>query len=342
MMPKRYHNLPKHKTKPSRLVSVVMPVFNAALYLRYAIESVLAQTMHDFELLIIDDASSDNSYDIAKFYQAKDKRIKIIRNKKNLGDAGARQVGVAQAVGQYILWQDADDESAAERLQILLEHIEKNHHLSAIGSGFYIKRGKKIKIAKPPTALIDKNKKNFSCHFPTLLVRKSIYQKISYRPLPSGSDSDWCYRLLEKNGIIKNLPQPLYYYRKHRHGITRAYFKKFIFGMMVRLSVEARQKNLPDPLDTHHTITLDDFQKFYHPSLYGAIKKNIADEIGWFLLEQMRSMVIRPWLFYRYLSAWLRFFFLAGQRHFFLAVWVFISRCLINFLPYIILRKTIL
>jgi glycosyltransferase involved in cell wall biosynthesis len=96
-------------------VSVVMPVYNAAKYLPLAIESILNQTYKDFEFIIIDDGSTDESWEIIKKYSLKDGRIRIIRNRLNLGICRTLNYGISQARGKYIARMDGDDWSYPDR-----------------------------------------------------------------------------------------------------------------------------------------------------------------------------------------------------------------------------------
>lgn len=90
------------------LVSVITPCYNGAKYIGETIESVLSQTYKDWEMIIVDDGSSDNSADIIAEYAEKDSRIKYVRQ-KNSGSAAARNTGIKTAEGQYIALLDADD-----------------------------------------------------------------------------------------------------------------------------------------------------------------------------------------------------------------------------------------
>jgi len=92
------------------LVSLIMPIYNSKLYLKAAIESVLAQSYNDFELLLIDDGSSDLSQSIAKEFESKDSRIKFFQNEYNLGICGTRNKGIVLSKGEYISFLDNDDE----------------------------------------------------------------------------------------------------------------------------------------------------------------------------------------------------------------------------------------
>jgi glycosyltransferase involved in cell wall biosynthesis len=89
-------------------VSVVMPVYNAGEYLSRAISDVLSQTLSELELICVDDGSTDNSHDIIKRFAAKDKRVRVIRE-KNAGPSVARNSGLKSAKGKYVIFLDADD-----------------------------------------------------------------------------------------------------------------------------------------------------------------------------------------------------------------------------------------
>ncbi|MCL5126496.1 MAG: glycosyltransferase family 2 protein [Deltaproteobacteria bacterium] len=97
-------------------VSVVMPVYNSQDFLPEAIESILSQTFRDFEFIIVDDCSTDNSAAIALDYQKRDARIRIHHHEQNTGIVGARNTGLELAQGKYIAWMDSDDVSMPERL----------------------------------------------------------------------------------------------------------------------------------------------------------------------------------------------------------------------------------
>lgn len=104
-------------------VSVIMPVYNTAKYVELAIDSVLAQTFTDFELLIIDDAGSDNSMDLCRAYA--DPRIRII-TQQNRGLAGARNTGIRNAAGAYVALLDSDDLWEPEKLERHVVHLRLN------------------------------------------------------------------------------------------------------------------------------------------------------------------------------------------------------------------------
>lgn len=107
------------------LVSVLMTSFNREKYIGQAIESVLASTYVNFELLIVDDKSNDRTVEIAKKYETKDKRIKIFENKSNLGQFKNRNYAASLAKGEYIKYVDSDDMIYPFGLELLVYMMEK-------------------------------------------------------------------------------------------------------------------------------------------------------------------------------------------------------------------------
>lgn len=119
------------------MVSVLMTAYNRELYIAEAIESVLASTYQDFELIIVDDGSKDKTVAIAKKYESKDSRVKVFVNEQNLGDYPNRNKAASFASGKYIKFLDSDDLIYAHGLQVMVSAMEKfpeaGYGLSAIG-----------------------------------------------------------------------------------------------------------------------------------------------------------------------------------------------------------------
>lgn len=111
------------KVKP--LVSVLMTTYNREKYLAVAVESVLASTYEDFELIIVDDQSKDRSLEIARDYATKDSRVKVILNEQNLGDYPNRNKAASLAAGKYLKYVDADDMIYPTGLEVLVSGMEQ-------------------------------------------------------------------------------------------------------------------------------------------------------------------------------------------------------------------------
>ena len=100
------------------MISVIIPVYNVEDYLHVCIDSILKQTFQDFEIICIDDASTDSSLEILEFFAQKDSRIKIFKNEKNIGLGPSRNRGMDLACGKYILFLDGDDWYSEDALEI--------------------------------------------------------------------------------------------------------------------------------------------------------------------------------------------------------------------------------
>lgn len=107
------------------LCSVIMPAYNSEKYIDEAIESVIRQTYKNWELIIVNDASTDDTEKIIKSYEEKDKRIKLISLAENQGVANARNMAIQIAEGRYIAFLDADDYWEKEKLQEQIKFMKK-------------------------------------------------------------------------------------------------------------------------------------------------------------------------------------------------------------------------
>ena len=135
------------------LVSIITPAYNAAVYIAETIESVLAQTYTNWEMLIVNDCSKDNTAEIVESYAAKDKRIKLINLKQNSGAAAARNTAIQNAKGRYIAFLDSDDLWKKEKLQKQIEFMQKTGYAFTFTSYEHFKEAKeniqsKIQIPK--------------------------------------------------------------------------------------------------------------------------------------------------------------------------------------------------
>lgn len=108
------------------LVSVVMPLYNAEVYIAETIESIIAQTYSNWELIIVDDCSTDASLAVARSYEENDCRIKVYANECNVGVAKTRNEGLSHIAGSYVAFMDADDVWLTEKLERQLSHMRES------------------------------------------------------------------------------------------------------------------------------------------------------------------------------------------------------------------------
>ena len=117
-------------------VTVLMSVYNGEDYLRESIDSILGQSYGAFEFLILDDCSTDRTGEILRAYESDDNRVRVLNNEENKGLPFSLNLGLAEARGDLIARQDADDLSAAHRLQMQVAQFEQRPELVAVGSWF--------------------------------------------------------------------------------------------------------------------------------------------------------------------------------------------------------------
>ncbi len=172
-------------------ISVIMPVYNVEEFLPKAIESVLNQTLKDFELFVVDDGSTDSSGKICDEYAAKDKRVKAL-HKKNGGAPEARNMAIEKAKGKYIYCIDSDDWIEKDYLEKMYDLAEKNN-ADIVITGFlmeYYQNGKSVIYSTSCEDVVYSNKKDF---------RKNAYKYFNNSFL-----SLVCNKLLKRDIIMKN------------------------------------------------------------------------------------------------------------------------------------------
>ena len=217
----------------THMISVIIPVYNAEPYLKRCIDSVLSQSWGSFELLLVDDGSSDNSGKICDEYANKDARIKVF-HKENGGVSSARNVGLRNACGNWISFVDADDSVEPDYLKNLLGHADETIDLVVSYSKRYLKRGI-IKESYPSILIDDSNfeqmfvKNDMHWHtapwsklFRTEIIKKNglmfcegmhicedalfvySYMLLS-RSLYISNDTDYCYYSERENTLTKRM-----------------------------------------------------------------------------------------------------------------------------------------
>ena len=198
------------------VISILMGVYNAEKTLAAALDSVLAQTFRDFELVICDDASADGSGKILQAYRQKDARIVLLRNEKNLGLGASLNRCLEIAKGRFIARQDADDISAPERLERTLRYLERND-LPYAACGVYIfdDGGVWSRRCYSERVTIHTIARQNPFFHPTMLFRREVITAVNgYRTAKDYlrvEDYDLVMRLAAEGVIGQNLQEYLYY-----------------------------------------------------------------------------------------------------------------------------------
>jgi len=241
----------KNKTTTTKnpLVSVVMPAYNAENYIAEAIESILNQTYKNFEFIIVNDGSTDNTLNIIKRYAKKDKRIIIIDHKERKGISETRNNGLRAAKGKYIATHDSDDMSMPDRFQEQVNYLNKNPKVGVVGGFIDIfddTTSKNLGIRKYPEKDEDLRKMVFFCSpiaQPASMIRKQVFNEIGfYREIDAPSeDLNLWFRLGERFKFA-NIQKVVIKYRYHPHSMTGSKLR-----LMENRANKIRLKNWDNP-----------------------------------------------------------------------------------------------
>ena len=205
-------------------ISVIMSVYNAGQFLHEAIDSILNQTFKDFEFIIINDSSTDNSSDIISSFD--DQRIKIINNDKNLGLAASLNIALQIARGKFIARLDADDICNKGRLKKQYNYLQENPQIKILGSACNIINESGIHLGEwsvpcsPDEVLVASLEYNPFVHSSVIFCRESAKSCGNYPEIPFSQDYALWIKMLKKYKG-SNIAEPLIQYRQHRDQISQ-------------------------------------------------------------------------------------------------------------------------
>jgi glycosyltransferase involved in cell wall biosynthesis len=300
-------------------ISVVMPAYNAAKYLDEAVRSILDQTFKDFEFIIINNGSSDDTAAIIDKYQTLDGRIRVYYHEQQ-GWAPAFNYGCSLATGQYIAFMDADDVSLPRRLELQVEYLENQPQIGIVGTWiFMLKNGLVTRICPSTNSKMLKwiLFYDLCVASSTVLMRREILEKLGFTrtDLRHAEDADLWLRasLITEFG---NVPEVLYKYRVWPGSTTQlnlrsvketlarllaSFIKEFL---KVDPPVEAlaglRQMKVGPRLDSLKQIELtalliqELYEKFLAANLISSQEQR---EITWDAAKKLGSLTLQASLF---------------------------------------------
>ncbi|TKF67355.1 glycosyltransferase family 2 protein [Vibrio sp. F13] len=276
------------------MVTVLLPVYNAEYHIEDAIRSILAQTYTDFELLIINDGSTDTTLD--KINSFNDDRIRLVNLCDNKGLIFALNYGLELARGTFIARMDADDICLPQRLEKQLDFLKGNPDYVACGTSIinfnqgydsymrYPESDAQIRVA---LTFFERN----ICH-PTVMIRKQVLEQhnIRYRSKYVHAEDYMLWIDLSKYGKLYNLPQGLVRYHRHQNQVSFKYYPQqiAISRQIVTEQLERMWPNLPESrkLDC---LRLCVHEQGIYPDKHFSIK-NINDIISWILKTNKSNM----------------------------------------------------
>lgn len=255
----------------SPTLSIIMPVFNAEKTVERAIQSILNQSYSDFEFLIIDDASNDNSWEIIQSFD--DKRIRLFRNETNFGSLLSRNKLFSEVCGEIIVFQDADDYSSPNRLYQIVQYFNTFSNTILVGSNatYLDEKSTFLKLSQKPLShddILGNMQANIPIIFATSALRNSALHAIGgfreYFFDLGNYDYDWLYRVTERFEV-GNIDLSLYniVIQHNSNSKTIQNPKKLIGHKIVQfLAQQRRENNGLDSLSGLDFKLLEDFEKF--------------------------------------------------------------------------------
>jgi len=240
------------------MISIIMTAFNAQRYIHNAIESIINQTYTDWELIVVDDASTDKTFKILMDYRwkkdnkiNKDINLTIIRKAKNEGHTKCLNTALESCQGDYIAWHDADDVSLPTRFEkqvaILQNHptygFVTTHGITINENGnrtenFYTDEAQREK----KTTITDKFKDDCWLLLPSMMFRRSVIDKIGGfdEECYYGQDFNFVYRMLMAKYNFEIIPEELFKFRKHKGSVRAS--GKFLNRNWHKFAIERAKK----------------------------------------------------------------------------------------------------
>lgn len=213
-------------------VSIIVPVYQVEKYIRQCVDSILAQTFTDFELILVDDGSKDKSGQICDEYARMDTRVKVI-HKENGGAADTRNRGMDQAVGNYVMFVDSDDYIAPTMIEYLYQNIlNENADIAVCNYLYFFENDRKKDFSTNVKSEVltgkeifyyRKNERNYG--FWTVvwnkLMKRETVGKVRFRSGKYYEDEFWANEIYQMDIKIVTIPDCLYYYRQHENSTMR-------------------------------------------------------------------------------------------------------------------------
>lgn len=204
-------------------VSILMPVYNAEQYLAQAIESIITQSLTDWELILVNDGSTDGSESIIKRY--KDNRIYYLKNKENIGLIKTLNLGIDYCSGEYIARMDADDMSFCDRLEHQVDFLDKHpSHIMCGTNALVINNYDDVtgRIRNLPDNDLLQINLLFSVPFihPSMMIRREILVNNRYDEAYKHVEDYELWCRIARQGLIANLKKELFLYRWHDSNVS--------------------------------------------------------------------------------------------------------------------------
>lgn len=272
------------------LVSIIVPVYNTEKFLKECLDSLLAQTYPNFEIVIVNDASPDNSEAIIQEYLKRyPEKIQYIKKAKNEGLAAARNTGIKAAKGQYIAFCDSDDVWLPEKLEIQMQEFFKDPDLDVVYSDCFLifedkKTNQKLTefwgVKQYSGYIFEKLFKKGNFLYDLGVLKKDIFQKVGLfsEDLRCVEDYEFFLRVALEGYKFKSIKKPLWFYRIREESLSKnkEEMKKHLIKVYENIYKQAKSK-----IKTKQKIK--NLQKIF--------KKKIKDVEKWYLKWKLNYLI---------------------------------------------------
>ena len=224
--------------------SIIVPVYNVEKYLSECIDSILCQTFTDFELILVDDGSKDESGKICDQYAEKDNRIKVI-HKENGGQSSARNCGVEESSGKYIVFLDSDDFISEDTFLQEIKDKSADNDVVVYGYRKYYDDNRVKEVPQPTVTTTEKNEFSrqlvvgdaFYCSCWSKSIKASLLKdnNIFFDESLRCEDMDWYYSVVLVAEEYDVINKPFVNYRQRENSVTSAFNKKSITDFIITI-----------------------------------------------------------------------------------------------------------
>lgn len=295
-------------------VSVIMCAYNGEEYIEESIDSILAQTLTDFEMIIVDDGSNDSTKKIIQKYQDMDKRVVFLSNNENMGICFTLNKGLDSAKGDFIAILDNDDIALPDRLQIQYDYLKSNPKTFLLGGSAILINETGAIIGKTKPILgkesVEKKLPNANCiYHPTVMYRKT---NLRYRnKLVPAMDYDFYLLALSQGLHLDNISSTLIKYRVRSGSVSKS--KGGIMALVAnQASIFYKERAKNSGKDSYDKFKPNSFNNILIPTknkiyvigeIESLLKTGLYNEVLVIIKKQTKSLFIQPeYLFYLLIS----------------------------------------
>ena len=261
-------------------VTVLLPTYDAVEHVEAAIESLLAQTYEDFEVLVVDDGSVDGTQETVRSFD--DERVDLLVREGEPGLVAALNEGLDRARGEYVARQDADDRSALTRLACQVAYLDVHPSVAMVGTGAYLVshegslRARRRVLERP--SLADLQAKNHFVHGSVMFRRAAVERAGGYDPTMAVSEDYDLWLRLARSAPVRNLDEPLYVLRLGDESVYSSRLRESkLYGRFARDCLAGRVD--PELAERVAEVGIEPYYEWLSPTERATVHRSVGQEL---------------------------------------------------------------